>query len=207
MAYNVPTVTTSDISFGPGVVYIDTYASINAGGGGGGTGADPTTQVGAITEDGVTFEFERESKMISQGNPKVPILYFDQANGAKISFTGIEWNMTRLSYMLGTGTVDTSSAPTQDFQWGGDPLPTEFAIYIKHYSAMLAAQGGSYSGKEYISIRAWKCCPQENISIQLGQDEHQFSGNFSVLRADTDWAGNSLANTAELIKVSFASAS
>ena len=54
MAYNVPTVDTTSISFGPGVVYMDPSSSFkNAGG----LLTEPTAQVGSITEDGVSFEF------------------------------------------------------------------------------------------------------------------------------------------------------
>ena len=201
MAYNIPTnVDTTDISFGPGVVLMDPYSGLSA---------DPTTEVGAITEDGVTFEFQRESKMISQGNPRVPIMYFDQAHGVNVSFTGIEWNMTTLSRMLGSGTVDTSAAPQNDFFWGGDPLPDSFGILIKHQSAMLESTTTpvDYSSNSYINIKIWKCCPQENVSITLGQDEHQFPANYQAIRVTQTWTGVSLSSGNQLLQIQWAAAS
>ena len=205
MAYNVPTVDTTDISFGPGVVYMDTYAAIQ---GPTGTGADPTTQVGSITEDGVTFEFQRESKAISQGNPRVPIMYFDQANNMSVTFTKIEWNLERLIFLLGSGTVSGSSAaPPVTMKWGGDPVLTEMAILIKHQSAMLESDT-TYAANSYINIRVWKAVPTENLSIQMAQDEHQFAASFMALRVDSEWdAGVTLSSGQQLCKVTWGAAS
>lgn len=203
MAYNVPTVDTTDISFGPGVVYMNPTSDFVFPDGG--AKSAPDAEVGSITEDGVSFEFQRESKMISQGNPRVPIMYFDQAHGASVSFTGIEWNMTTLSRMLGSGGVTTGGTdPVERFRWGGDPLPDSFGILIKHKSAMLEASS-TYSGTPYINIKIWKAYPSENLAITLGQDEHQFPATFQACRSTKSWDDTvDLADGQQLIQIDWA---
>ena len=207
MAYNVPTVDTTDISFGPGVVYMNPSSAFKNVAGAGGLDA-PTAEVGSITEDGVSFEFQRESKMISQGNPRIPIMYFDQAHGFTCSFTGIEWNMTTLSRMLGSGTVTTGGAdPVDSFKWGGDPLPDSFGILIKHKSAMLEAST-TYSGTPFINIKIWKAYPSENLAITLGQDEHQFPASYQACRETKSWDDTvTLLDGQQLIQIDWAAAS
>ena len=200
MAYNVPDVSTTDISFGPGVVYMDPHSGLTG---------DPTTQVGSITEDGVTFEFGRESKVITQGNPRVPLLVFDQANDVTVTFTSIEWDLTTLSYLLGTGVVATGSpgSTPNTFKWGGDPSLTVFGIKIQHKSAQLDAHS-TFNATPYINIRIWKAVPQENLSVALAQDEHQFPASFRALSGgETEWDGTALDSGSNMIKISYKSTS
>ena len=65
MPLNIPSGTTNDISFGPGVIYMDPWTAPTVG------GVTPTTDVGFISEDGVTVEITNETKDIMQGNPKL----------------------------------------------------------------------------------------------------------------------------------------
>lgn len=179
MPLNVPSYDKNDFSFGPAVVYIGT------------AGATPTVDVGAITEDGVSLEITRENRMITQGNPKIPIFSFAQAEGVKVTFTGIEWDITKLANALGAG-VTSSSGGEDVFAFGGDPLVSELAIKMVHQMAVTGHTA---------SIYIWKAVAEGGMTIALGQDEHQFPNSFMALRSATDWAGTTLNGKQQLMKV------
>lgn len=179
MPYNLPTVTTDDISFGPAVLFA------------GPAGTTPTTDVGSITEDGVTIEITSEKRTIAQGNPRVPVFAFSQAQGLMVKFTGIEWDFANFAYSLGAG-VTTSSASEETFAFGGDPTVTEIAIDIRHYMAV--------SGNT-LNLYVWKAVAEGGLNIPMGQDEHQFEFSLMALRSATDWGGTSLDRTQQLAKI------
>ena len=177
MPFNVPTVTTSDISFGPAVVFM------------GASGNTPSVDVGALSEDGVSIEITSEKKYISQGNPKMNVYNFSQAQGVVVKFTGIEWDFTNLAYALGAGDT-TSSASDDTFSFGGDPICTEVAIHIQHYMAVSGNTMNAY---------IWKACSSEGVSMSFSQDEHAFEYSFTALRSTTDWGSSSLGLKHQLI--------
>lgn len=180
MPFNVPTVTTNDISFGPAVLYL------------GVAGATPTTDVGSITEDGVSIEITSEKRYISQGNPKIPVYNFSQTQGAKVTVTGIEWNFDNFARAMGAGTTSVSGS-AETFSFGGDPIVTECALHIQHY---MAVTGNT------MNVYVWKASSDMGLTLPLGQDEHQFEYSYTALRSATDWNGNTLAPRVQLIKLS-----
>lgn len=179
MPVNVPTYDTAQFSFGPGVIFL------------GPTGATPTADVGAITEEGVQIEVQAEKKVISQGNPRTPIYTFAQAHGFMFRMTGIEWDFDDLSKILGAGT--TTSAGGQDtFAFGGEPIVSEVAIRMRHYMA---------SPGHTLYVNVWKAASEGGLGVQFGQDEHQFAHSYMALRATTDWASAALAYGQQLVQL------
>lgn len=180
MPLNIPTYTEDNVSFGPGRLFL------------GAAGATPTVDVGGITDDGITINFESEKRSITQGNPKLIVSQFSQAQSAQISLSGIEWNVTNLSYALGSGTT-TSSASEDTLVFGGEPDVTKVALHVQH-------QMGFASGQT-LDAYVWTASSAQGVEVQLGHDEHMFPYQWQALRSTTDWAGGSLASGAQLIKI------
>ncbi len=179
MPLNLPTVTRSDISFGPARLFL------------GAAGATPVLDVGAITEDGVTVEFASEQRDIMQGNPKLIDLSFVQQQSVMVKVTSIEWDYDKLSYALSTGNA-TSGATFEAFAFGGEPCVSEVAIHVQHQMC----QSGNT-----INVYVWRAVGEGNVSLPFTHDEHQFEYSWKALRADTDWAGASLASDEQLIQI------
>lgn len=179
MPFNVPTVTTNDISFGPAVLYL------------GVAGTTPTIDVGSISEDGVSIETTSEKRYISQGNPKIPVYNFSQTQGVMLKVTGIEWNFDNFARALGAGTTSVSGSE-ETFSWGGDPIVTQCALHVQHY---MAVSGNTLNA--YI----WKATSENGLTIPFGQDEHSFEYSYTALRSATDWGGGTLAPRVQLMKL------
>ncbi len=178
MPYNVPTVTTNDISFGPARLFMGT------------AGSSPTVDVGSITEDGVSVEITSEKKYITQGNPKINIYSFSQAQSVMLKVTGIEWDFTNLSYALGAGATSVSGTEAT-FSMGGDPLVTTVALHVQHYMAV--------SGNT-MNVYIWRATSDAGISASFGADEHSFEYGFTAIRSTTDWNGSTLGPKVQLVK-------
>lgn len=180
MPYNVPTVTTNDISFGPAVLYL------------GAAGTTPTVDVGSITEDGVSIEITAEKRYIAQGNPRVSYYSFTQAQSAMVKITGIEWDFDNFLYALGAGTT-TSTGTEKTFTFGGDPIVQQVALHVEHY---MAASGNT------MNVYVWKASSEGGLTLPLGQDEHAFEYNFTALATDTAWDGTTALGAKEkLLKI------
>lgn len=175
MPYNVPTITTNDISFGPAVLYL------------GPSGATPTVDVGAIAEDGVSLEMTSEKKVITQGNPKLNVYTFTQAQSVMAKFTSIEWDFQNMGRALGAGFTVTDGT---EFRWGGDPLVEELALHVQHY---MAVTGNT------MNVYIWKACSESGVSPTFGADEHSFEYGFQAMRSTTDWASAALAANKQLV--------
>tara|TARA_Y100000310_G_scaffold325570_1_gene389236 strand:- start:311 stop:862 length:552 start_codon:yes stop_codon:yes gene_type:complete len=178
MPYNVPTITTDDISFGPAILYM------------GAAGATPTVDVGAISEDGVTVEVTSEKKYITQGNPKLNVYAFSQAQGVSLKVSGIEWDFTNLAYAIGAGDT-TASVSEERLRIGGDPLVTQVALHVQHYMAV--------SGNT-MNVYVWKATSDAGFTAAFGADEHTFEYSFTAIRSTTDWASGALAATQQLVQ-------
>lgn len=180
MGLNLPTYTANNFSFGPGRVLM------------GPTGTTPTLDVGAISEDGVQFEITASRRDIVQGNPKLPVYRFTQAQGAVVKFTGIEWNLVNvLPYALGAG-VTASAASADSIDFGGDPLVTNVAILVQHQMPVTG---------QTLNLYAWKCAADAPPTIGLGHDEHQFAHAYTLLDSATNWAGTSLTYNKRLFQI------
>lgn len=178
MPYNVPTVTTNDISFGPAVIYL------------GQAGSTPTVDVGSISEDGVTIELTSEKRGITQGNPKSPIYTFVQAEGVMIKVSGIEWNFDNFLRAIGGG-VTTVSGSAETFAWGGDPLATLCALHVQHY---MAVTGNT------MNVYVWEAVGETGLVLPFGHDEHTFEYSWHAHRVTQDWNSTALANNQQLVK-------
>jgi hypothetical protein len=181
MPYNIPTVTTNDISFGPAVLYLGT------------SGTTPLVDVGSISEDGVSLEITSEKKYISQGNPRLNIYAFTQAQGAMVKVSSIEWDFTNLTYAMGAGETASPGGGLTTFKYGGDPLATLVALHIQHYMAV--------SGNT-MNVKVWTAQSDAGVSVQFGQDEHSFEYSWTAIRSTTNWGGDSLGEKVQLLEIS-----
>ena len=200
-----------EVSFGPARVFMTSWkdpSSVT-------TGVTPTTDVGFISEDGVTIELASEKKNILQGNPKLIEYSFVLSQTAVINFTSIQWDFNAFAFALGAGQTNVLGANksfTPDlggsasavreqtekyFQFGGNPENTYVAMGIQHQMA----SGHTGALGNTINIYAWKCQSESGLSLPLGSDEHSFDMSFTVLRSDYDWSGRTLSNDSQLISI------
>lgn len=179
MPVNVPTYTTSNFSFGPGRLFL------------GVAGTTPSVDVGAITEDGIKVTMSNKKRSITQGNPKLKVYTFSQEQDVMLEISGIEWNVTNLTYALGSGNT-TSISAEDTMAFGGDPLVEVVAGHVQHY---MAAAGHTLNA--YI----WRMVSDGDVEMNLTHDEHKFPYKWVAQRATTNWAGASLASDEQLIKV------
>lgn len=179
MPVNVPTVTGNNISFGPAILYM------------GAAGTTPSVDVGAITEDGAKITVTASKKHIMQGNPKIPVYTFTQEQGVTLEITGIEWNLNKLSYALGSGNT-TSGAGSDVFSFGGDPIVERVALHVQHYMAV-----SGHTLNTYI----WQAVSDSGMEFNLNHDEHKFPMKFVGQRVSTDWAGTTLPYDEQLMRM------
>lgn len=180
---NVPTFDQTDFSFGPGIIFLGPYTGVS--------GTTPSTDVGAISEDGIAFEVTAEKKVISQGNPKMPIYAFTQSQGLLVKFTGIEWEFTKLSRALGAG-VATTTASAETFEFGGDPIVSSVCLWVQHQMAVTGHTLNAY---------VWKAQAEAGMNFSLGQDEHSFPMSYRAMRVTTDWGSKVLSSTKQLFSL------
>ena len=179
MPLNLPTVTTDDISFGPGRLFI------------GPAGATPTADLGSISEDGISFELTSEKRKIMQGNPKSTKLIFTQQESCFIRASSIEWNFDNLTYGLGSG-ITSATATEETFEWGGDPFVNEVALRIEH---QMAVTGNT------LYANVWKASAEAGFSFQFGHDEHKFDYSWEAISSTTNWAGSALSQKSQLFQL------
>jgi len=188
MPLNIPSGTTNDISFGPGKIYMEAWTAATAG------GVTPTTDVGFISEDGVTVEITNETKDIMQGNPKLVEYTFSQTQGVSVSLTSIEWDFDAFKLALGGSQNSTISSPWtgKSMKFGGDPLVLQSMIHIEH---QMAVTGNT------MNVYCWKAVADGGLSIPMGQDEHSFEMTFRLQRVTTGWvSADSLEYRSQLIE-------
>lgn len=179
MAYNIPTGTSANVSFGPALLFL------------GASGATPTVDVGWVSEDGLTVEVSNEIRDISQGNPRTIEYSYAKAQSAKLSITGIEWNQNNLQYALGAGNTYSSSS-LETWAFGGDPLIDTVSLRARHYMAV--------SGHTWF-FNVWKARGSGSVKMALIDDEHKHPLEFMAMRASTNWAGASLAFDEQLYQM------
>lgn len=177
--FNVPTTTTTDISFGPAVMYL------------GPAGATPSVDVGAIAEDGISFELTREVREISQGSPRIPVMVFDQAQNLKVMLKSIEWDFNNIASGFGSGTTSVSGADVI-YEFGGSPFPNEVGLKIVH---QMPTSGHT------LDVLVWRAQGSGNYSISFGGQEHEHAYEWTGLLATTDWGGTALGANSRLARV------
>lgn len=180
MPFNLPTTTTNNISYGPGRLFI------------GPTGATPSVDLGAISEDGLSVEIAAEKRDIMQGNPKVTILSFTQVQSVRLLATSLEWNFDNLSFALGSGNT-TVSGTVETFAFGGDPAVAQVALRVEHQMA----QSG-----HTMYINLWTAQSDAGVTVPLTHDEHAFEYAWKAIQSDTNWAGVTLDQEEQLVQFS-----
>lgn len=178
MPLNLSTVTRDDISFGPARLFL------------GAVGATPSVDLGLLGEDGVSIEITTEQGEVRNGNPKLLELVYHQQQDVLVKVTSLEWNWNSWNYALGAG--NTSASGTYEaFAFGGEPCPTECAIWVQHQMCRTG---------DTINAYVWRAIGEGNVTAQFSHDPHAFEYSWRALRADTDWASNPLSSEEQLIK-------
>jgi len=176
---NIPTYTVNNFSAGPGVVFL------------GVSGATPAADIGALSEgSALSVEVQVETTHIRQGYPRMNIHAFQKSHGAMISFSGLEWDTDNLLNAIGTGGT-LAGVSTETFEFGGDPTPTTLAVHVCHKMV----QSG-----HTMNIYGWQVVAEPALSLELGDDPHEFPYKFVCQRATTRWGGGTLAEGAQLIE-------
>ena len=177
MAYNVPSGETERVSFGPGVLYL------------GASGTTPTVDVGYAR--GATLTITRDVIELWQGSPQELIKRYSNKETVKLAINGLEWNVDNLSYALGAGETTTGVSP-ELLEGGGDPNMSEVALMYQH----ITTEGYT------VTLSIWTATGDGEVSIEFGDDLHEFGYNFTALLSTTNWGGDSLAAKKKLYKIS-----
>lgn len=173
--YNLPTYTTSNISIGPGRVYI------------GATGATPTTDVGAV-KVGMKIALKSTIVDVEQGNPSMVVASFHQKDEVDVTFTGLEWNLTNLAYALG-GAGTGSGANLLTF--GGRIDLTKVAIKFTHRTP----------AGNTITAMVWQARGDGNMEMNLTDSVHEHNHTFKAVVGLTDWGGTALDPECQLVRI------
>lgn len=179
MPLNIPSGTAANVTYGPALLFV------------GATGATPSTDVGFISEDGISVELATEMGEISQGNPKLPEIVFNQAQSARVVLTSIEWDMDRFAEALNAGNT-TVTGTEETLSWGGEPCPTEVAVHVQHQMC---------SSGDTMNVYVWRAVGEGGLVLPFVHDPHNFEFAYKALRATTTWAGVSLPSNEQLIRV------
>ena len=174
MPGNVPVGDASSISLGAMRVYI------------GAVGSTPTTDIGYLGADGLSFEITQETLDVLQGTPQARVKSFVIRKDVSISFSTIQWNLKALEGLV-AGSYVTATTETAETLWlTVDPCTRESAIRLEHDLACSTGVGDA--GKLYIDI--FRAQPTGSVSISFGADSvHEFPNEWQALIANTDWAG------------------
>ena len=172
-ALNVPAYNTDNLSFGPGIVYI------------GASGTTPATDVGLVAS-GAQLQVTGSNIDVRAGSPQVLVKRFRQVSDVTFSFTSQEWNYENLRRALGAGTTTSTT-----YDYGADPLYTEFAIQFVHRMPSGTTQ----------YLRLWSVVPDGELTINFGDDLAEFPQAFTCLAVSADWAGNTLSGGYKYFRV------
>ncbi len=164
MGYNMPGYDATNFSLGPAIVKI------------GAIGATPSIDLGAVEE--VSFNLEQEGADIEQGSPKELIEVLPSRVTASLTFRGIEWNKDNFMYGTGGGNTDATK-----FYFGGSPTKAKYALQFEH---SVLGSGNTFTG------RLWKCVPEGEFPITMGEAVHTFEMTFRVLRATSNWRSETI---------------
>lgn len=174
--FNVPSFDVSNISVGPGILFLGT------------AGNTPTVDVGAVRDGELAIT--REKLDITQGWPATLIARYAPAETVQLTVTGIEWHFANLAKALGAGVAVGAGAGTQ-FDFGGD---INFQNVSALYQHRLAA-GGT------IDIKLWTANGSGEITTTFGGDVHEFPYVMTALNTTVDWASNTLDEDKALMQI------
>jgi hypothetical protein len=171
--FNVPSYTTSNISIGPGVLFLAA------------AGNTPTVDVGAVRSGELTIT--REKLDVDQGFPAQPIVSYAIGEDVTLTINAIEWDFTHLAQALGSGVV----TGTTQFDFGGDPNFSEVALKYQHRMA-----AGST-----IVIDIWRANGSGELTTTFGDDVQEFPYSFTALNAVTSWDAVALGDTTSMFQI------
>ena len=171
--YNIPNITTSNFSFGTGILKL------------GVAGATPTLDVGAVTA-GSSLEIRGTALDARSGTPSMLIKRYTQVSDVVFTLTGLEWYYDNLAKALGAG-ITTSS----QFDYGGDPNVASYALQFEHRMPTGNTQ----------TIRLWEVVGSGEMTINFGEDMHEFPMTYQAIRSTTDWASNNLAGCNQYFRI------
>jgi hypothetical protein len=177
MAYNIPEYDVRNFSFGPGILYV------------GPAGTTPTIDVGAV-DVGAELAITRTVIDILQGSPRTLAKRFAQVEEVTLSVSGFEWDVTKLRYALGAGTVEETPAEDR-FKFGGDFNFTDIALCFKH----------RLPAGHTIEIRIWRAQGTGEFTLTFAEDAHTFPYAFRAVESKTNWAGEPLPENERLFEV------
>jgi len=155
----------------------------------GSAGQTPTIDIGAV-KTGATLTFTRDKLEVKQGSPEKLIKQWVVTETVKLDVVGHEWNLENLRYAIGCGIIQTSgNEKTMDF--GGDMEVTEASLKFVHQMPA----GGT------VEIDIWRAQSAGELSIEFGNDPHEFPYSFVALDADTAWDGTTLDERGRLCRI------
>ncbi len=172
--FNVPSFNVSNISVGPGVLFIGT------------AGNTPTIDVGAVRVGELAITRERLD--IEQGWPAQLIVRYAPRETVTLTVTAIEWNFDNLRDALGAGGSDGS--PGTLFEFGGDVAFRNVSVKYRHRMA----PGGT------VEVNIWTANGSGEITTTF-DEVHEFPYTLTALNTTTDWASNTLGETAALMQI------
>jgi len=183
MAVNVPSLTTDDFSFGPGILSLVAITSDVAS-----TPEADLVDVGGV-RSGASFSVSRTRLDVFQGSPKSLQKTFVTEESAELTVNGIEWNLSQLSDALGAGVVTGTggAGTTTTFKFGGSLNVTDVAAKFVHVMP---------SG-DTISIRLWKAQGAGDLSVTFGDDLHEIPYTLKATESATTWDSGTANGTSE----------
>jgi len=187
MAVNVPSLTTDDFSFGPGILsLVAITATVSA------TPEADLVDVGGV-RSGASFSVTRTRLDVFQGSPRSLQKTFVTEESAELTVNGIEWNLSQLSDALGAGVVTGTGADgtTTTFKFGGDLNVKDVAAKFVHVMP---------SG-DTISIRLWKAQGAGDLSVTFGDDLHEIPYTLKATESAASWDSGSNGTSERLFSI------
>lgn len=178
MAFNVPSHETARFSFGPGILYL------------GPAGTTPTIDVGAVRGDS-ELTIQRVPLEMKQGSPQSLVKKYAVEENVSLKVTGVEWDLTNLSYALGAGVTSVSGA-NEIMEFGGDLSFSQRAIRFLH----IAPDGST------IDFHGFLAEGSGEIAVAYKEtDFHEFPFQFNLLEASVDFTNSALASNKKKFKI------
>lgn len=175
--YNLPSYDVKNFSVGPGILYI------------GATGSTPTIDVG-ITRAGAVLTVERDKERVMAGSPQHMIDAIAVAETCVFELTGVEWNISNLSRVLGAG-VTSHTGALENIGFGGELSFDHYAVMYRHVT----------KAGHTIFVKLWDASGSGRMVINFNERLHEFPYTFEAHDATTDWAGDSLDQDRRLFEI------
>lgn len=174
---NFPTYDVDNFSVGGGIVYL------------GPSGATPTIDIGVVRSNS-TLTINRAKERVVNGNPLRLSDAVTVEETATFAFTGVEWNLSNLSRVLGAGITSHTNA-VETLSFGGESTFDKYAFLFRHVT----------KAGHTINVKLWKVSGDGGLETRLTEGLHEFSYSFEALHVETDWAGDALGEGRRLFEI------